>query len=132
MKPQQRKGSDPQPRAGITRFWWVLLIALMAWHLVAFIPRGQTPASITYTDFIAQVKADNVTQVTISGDHKGAAGDASWHRRERPVGKFERVLTFPAPLDADKVEARLENGVLHLTLPKAEEARPRPIQVTGG
>jgi HSP20 family protein len=78
-----------------------------------------------------QVVVAHRTQVTIAGEHKPAAGE-SWHRRERPVGKFERVLTFPAPIDADKVAAKLENGVLHLTLPKAEEAKPRRIAVTAG
>jgi HSP20 family protein len=79
-----------------------------------------------------QIVVSHRTQVTIAGEHKPAAGESGWHRRERPVGKFERVLTFPAPLDADKVVAKLENGVLHLTLPKAEEARPRRIPVTVG
>jgi HSP20 family protein len=79
-----------------------------------------------------QITVAHRTQVTIAGEHKAAPGEFSWHRRERLVGKFERVLTFPAPLDADKVEAKLENGVLHLTLPKAAEARPRRIQVNAG
>jgi len=39
------------------------------------------------------------------------------------------VLKLPAPVDAEKVEAKLENGLLQLTLPKAEEARPRKIAV---
>jgi HSP20 family protein len=78
-----------------------------------------------------QVVVSHRTQVTISGEHKSSAGEAAWHRRERPVGKFERVLNFPAPLDADKVSAKLENGVLQLTLPKAEEAKPRKITVKG-
>jgi HSP20 family protein len=76
------------------------------------------------------VEVSHRTQVTISGELKPVGQEGQWHRKERPSGRFERTLTFPAPIDAEKVEARLENGVLHLTLPKAEEARPRKITVT--
>lgn len=55
----------------------------------------------------------------------------TYHRRERPVGSFSRVLRLPAPVDADAVEAELQNGVLCIKLPKAKEARPRKIQVVG-
>jgi HSP20 family protein len=71
-------------------------------------------------------------QVTISGERKVPEQEGMWHRRERVTGRFERVLTFPVPIDAEKVEAKLENGVLQLTLPKAEEARPRKITVNAG
>jgi len=74
-----------------------------------------------------QVTAGNT--LTISGERKEETLEGSWHRRERGAGKFSRVLTFPSALDPDKVEATLENGVLHLTLPKAEAARPRRITV---
>jgi len=79
-----------------------------------------------------QIVAAHRTQVTLAGEYRGSGDQSSWHRRERLVGKFERVLTFPAPIDADKVVAKLENGMLHLTLPKAEEARPRRITVNAG
>jgi len=51
------------------------------------------------------------------------------HRRERPVGSFARVLQLPAEVDAGRVEAELKDGVLTITLPKAEAAKPRKIQV---
>jgi HSP20 family protein len=75
------------------------------------------------------IQVSNRKQVTLSGERKADLPEGTWHRRERGTGKFSRALTFPAPIDAEKVEARLENGVLHLTLPKAEEARPRRIAV---
>jgi HSP20 family protein len=53
----------------------------------------------------------------------------TWHRRERGWGKFVRVLELPVPIDADKVQAAFRNGVLTITLPKAEAARPRRIPV---
>jgi len=75
------------------------------------------------------VQVSNGNQVTISGERKVEAPEGNWHRRERGTGKFSRVLTFPVPLAADKVEAKLELGVLNLTLPRAEEAKPRRITV---
>ncbi len=55
----------------------------------------------------------------------------AWHRRERGVGTFERSVRLPFDIDAEKVQARLSEGVLTITLPKAESARPRKIEVTG-
>jgi HSP20 family protein len=54
---------------------------------------------------------------------------ASYHRKERAEGSFNRTLTLPTFIDAERVEARYTDGVLMLTLPKAEEAKPRQITV---
>ena len=54
----------------------------------------------------------------------------TYHRRERGVGSFSRVLRLPVEVDADRVEAELRHGVLTVALPKAESARPRKIQVS--
>ncbi len=54
-----------------------------------------------------------------------------FHRRERPVGAFHRSLRLPVEVDSNRVEAELRNGVLTITLPKAESAKPRKINVTG-
>ena len=51
------------------------------------------------------------------------------HRRERGVGAFTRTLRLPFDIDADKVAATLEHGVLTITLPKPEAAKPRRIEV---
>jgi HSP20 family protein len=50
-------------------------------------------------------------------------------RRERRFGAFSRSLTLPNPVDANKASATYENGILTLTLPLAEEARPKGIKV---
>jgi len=69
-------------------------------------------------------------QLTVQGERKPVErASGTWHRRERGFGKFSRTLALPAHVDAEKVEARLENGVLHITLPKTEAARPRKIAV---
>lgn len=56
----------------------------------------------------------------------------TYHRRERPVGPLSRVLHLPAEIDANQVQADLHDGVLRVTLPKAAQARPRKIRVSGG
>ena len=52
-----------------------------------------------------------------------------YHVRERRQGSFSRSITLPFPIQSDKVQATFENGVLTLTLPKAEEIKPRNIKV---
>ena len=53
----------------------------------------------------------------------------NWLLQERAYGKFSRTLTMPTELEAGKVEANLENGVLTLRLPKAETAKPKTITI---
>jgi HSP20 family protein len=54
---------------------------------------------------------------------------AIYHRRERPRGATERVLRLPVDVDTSKVEASLTDGILTISLPKAESAKPRKIPV---
>lgn len=56
----------------------------------------------------------------------------SVHRRERTFGTYYRAFTLPKTVDASRVEARYEQGVLTVVLPKRDEARPRTIQVKVG
>ena len=53
----------------------------------------------------------------------------SYHRKERADGTFNRTVTLPAEVDAQRAEARYADGILTVTLPKAEEAKPRQISV---
>ena len=53
----------------------------------------------------------------------------TWLRRERGYGSFERQVPLPGPVDAEQIEAVLQNGVLTITLPKAPEIKPRRIEV---
>ena len=70
-------------------------------------------------------------QLTIKGERKPpeVARNAVQHRQERGFGSFVRVLPLPFAVDSNHVEARLDNGVLRLTLPKHETAKPRKIVV---
>ncbi|HTA95767.1 MAG TPA: Hsp20/alpha crystallin family protein [Verrucomicrobiae bacterium] len=52
------------------------------------------------------------------------------HRQERYYGKFQRILTLPEPVAADKVKAEYKDGVLTVTLPKTEAAKPKKIDVS--
>ena len=52
------------------------------------------------------------------------------HRQERYYGKFSRALTLPAAVSGDKVKAQYKDGILTVTLPKAEEAKPKAITVS--
>lgn len=68
-------------------------------------------------------------ELTIKGRRSSAPEGTSFHRQERGVGPFTRVVRLPVEVDADKVDARLREGVLEIRLPKAPTARPRKIQV---
>ncbi len=69
--------------------------------------------------------------VTIKGEKKLEDGGekASYHRRERESGFFRRIVSLPDRVDPNKVEATSKNGILLLTLPKAEDVKPRQIKV---
>jgi HSP20 family protein len=55
--------------------------------------------------------------------------DENYHRVERQYGSFSRTFSLPGTIDADKIDARYENGVLRVVLPKREEARPKQIRI---
>jgi len=69
--------------------------------------------------------------LTISGEKKTEREekDVNYHRVERNYGKFERSFRVPSRILGDKVDANFSNGVLKVTLPKAEEVKPKQIDV---
>jgi HSP20 family protein len=83
------------------------------------------------------VKADELDiQVTgnnlaISGERKIATEDesAKYHRREREAGSFSRMIGLPGEVNTNKVEAKLDNGILTIEVAKAEIAKPKQISV---
>jgi HSP20 family protein len=72
--------------------------------------------------------------LTIQGERHfpDDASDQNFHRVERRYGTFRRSITLPAHVMADEVEATIEDGVLRILVPKAEEAKPKRIQVNPG
>ena len=70
------------------------------------------------------------TLLTLKGERQvPQIGKAVEHRQERAFGKFTRSVTLPVQVDDAQVEAKLDNGVLTLRLPKHEGAKPRRIAV---
>mgnify|MGYP003580855456 CR=1 FL=1 len=67
-------------------------------------------------------------ELTIKGERKGTDQEG-YHRRERGIGSFARTVPLPVTINSERVEAGLGNGVLSITMPKAETARPRKIEV---
>ncbi len=75
-----------------------------------------------------------VDTLTISGQRE--PGDlpetVKFHRQERSYGKFSRTFQLPFSVNKEKVEARVQNGVLQITLPRAEAEKPKQISVKAG
>lgn len=70
--------------------------------------------------------------LTIRGEktlERREGDEARAHRYERTYGSFERSFTVPSSVDAERIEARYEHGMLYVTLPKTERAKPRQITV---
>ncbi len=96
---------------------------------------------ITVHDDVLTIKAEHKEETTAGtrpaegetaeGETKAEQPARRFYRRELRYGSFHRSFSLPAGVDADKAEAKFENGVLHLTLPKAEADRPKQIKVAG-
>ena len=70
--------------------------------------------------------------LTISGERKreSSSNDDKAERTERYIGTFRRSIALPTRVDANKVSATYRDGILTVTLPKAEEVKPKQIQVS--
>jgi HSP20 family protein len=79
---------------------------------------------VTEKDIEVSVDCD---QLIIRGERKCERKEGRWDSRS--YGRFEQRMSLPAPVDAEKAEAKLDNGVLSLSLPKIEAARPRRISI---
>jgi HSP20 family protein len=73
---------------------------------------------------------NNTLTITGQKQRDKAVKEEQYHRIERTFGSFTRTFTLPPTVDAGKIEAEFKNGVLTVTLPLREEAKPRQIQVT--
>ena len=69
--------------------------------------------------------------LSISGERRNEKKfeDAEVHRTERFVGRFQRTVALPTPVAGDRVKAQYKDGILTITLPKTEEAKPKQIDV---
>lgn len=98
--------------------------------------------SETDSDYVVKATMPGITpedvQITVHGDTLTIRGESkaeeekqgeTYHLRERRHGTFQRSFTFPSPVDSEKASAAFEHGVLTLTLPKAESAKPKQIRI---
>lgn len=107
---------------------------------------GVVPMDVYETDneVVAKValpgiKPENV-EITMTGDLLTIKGEVkadetikqeNYYLQERRYGSFSRSATIPVPVVADKAEAKFEHGILTLSLPKAEEVKPKAIKIKG-
>ena len=72
-----------------------------------------------------------VDSITIRGKRKipPVSEEVCYHQREREFGTFRRVIDLPTKIDTDKINASYKNGILTVALPKAEEVKPKQIQI---
>jgi HSP20 family protein len=120
-----------------------------AQHDGAWVDRGAAtftlPLDVTEAaeEFVVKASLPGIrpedVQTTILGDTLTIRGESkaeeenghSWLLRERRSGSFQRSLRMDTPIDADRASAQFEDGVLILTLPKSEQARPKQIKLVG-
>jgi len=97
----------------------------------------QTENEVVVKASIPGMKAEDV-QINITGDvltlkgevqNEEERNDKAWHIREQRFGSFERSVALPTAVKTDKAEAVFENGILTVTLPKADEVKPKTINI---
>jgi HSP20 family protein len=97
----------------------------------------QTDNEVVVKAALPGIKADEV-QINVTGElltlkgetkHEEEKKEKAYHIREQRWGTFERSIALPTQVVADKAKAEFENGVLTITLPKAEEVKPKTISI---
>ena len=97
----------------------------------------QTDDDVVVKVVVPGVKPQDV-QISVTGDVLSIKGDVkeetdtkekAYHLREQRWGSFERVVTLPTAVKSDKAQAEFENGILTVTLPKAEDVKPKMISI---
>ncbi|MFM9059357.1 MAG: Hsp20/alpha crystallin family protein [Planctomycetaceae bacterium] len=88
---------------------------------------GDIDIAVSGDEFVLKGARPAAAGAPPAGD--GEQAGVTWHRRERCTGAFERRITLPVAVDAARVEARLADGVLTVTCPKAPECQPHKVTV---
>jgi HSP20 family protein len=98
---------------------------------------AETEGEFEVTVELPGLKPEEVTvemkngELWISGEKREEKEEEgkTWHRVERRMGSFRRVFRLPTPIKEEAIEAKFENGVLKVTVPKTEEVKPKRIEV---
>ena len=97
----------------------------------------QTDDDVIIKAVVPGMKSEDV-QISVTGDTLSIKGELkeendsrekAYHIREQRWGSFERTITLPTLVKSDKAQAEFENGVLTITLPKAEDVKPKTITI---
>lgn len=72
---------------------------------------------------------DNILKISGQSSHKSEVDDKNYYRKEVRYGSFYRAVSLPKAVVGDKAEATYKDGILKISVPKAEEAKPRRISV---
>jgi HSP20 family protein len=111
-------------------------ISLNNWGMPA-VDMYQTDENVVVKAALPGFKSEDV-QISVTGDvltikgefhENGDMKNAAYNLKEQRYGAFERSLALPSLVQADKAKAEFENGILSITLPKAEQLRPKTITV---
>jgi HSP20 family protein len=119
---------EGRPPTGASRRWIPAMdLVETDDHLVL---RGDLPG-MTEDDVDIEIKDG---MLTVSGERKADHEEKGegYHRVERAFGSFSRSLSLPQGIDAEKVEAKFDNGVLEVRIPKPAEAKPTRVQIGKG
>jgi HSP20 family protein len=123
---------QPNPFRHMARRRMALADASARQHFLGVNIREEDDAYVL-SALVPGVKADDLNiqalddVIRIEGEYK--ADDAEYLLNELPNGSFTRTLRLPSQIEADRVEAKIVDGILTLTLPKAESARPKKIKI---
>lgn len=100
----------------------------------------ETPDSVVVEMAVPGIKQEDIT-INVTGDTLTISGERkeeekrekrNYYQRELRYGSFVQSVALPSTVKSDKAEARFHNGILRVELPKAEEARPKKIQIKSG
>jgi len=126
---------DEALRRGVSAVWWRAPTVEMAW--LPSLEMYEKPDKFVVRVELPGMKKEEIDvhvvgdTLTISGERKVSTEvkDEEYRRCELCYGSFSRSITLPAGVNAAKVDASFENGVLEITLPKAVEVKPKKVQV---
>lgn len=94
-------------------------------HLVV-----ETPLAGVKPEDVSIEIEDNVLTVSGQAEHRSEVDEQHYYRKEVRSGSFYRAVALPKPVKGDQASAAFDKGMLTITIPKAEEAKPRKIAIT--